>query len=32
MPKLLHEKIGYDLPHTKAARGTSFGFGDRSGL
>jgi len=32
MPKPLHDKIGYDLPHTKVMRGTSFGFGDRSDL
>ncbi|CDW72045.1 UNKNOWN [Stylonychia lemnae] len=30
--KPLHDKVGYDLPNTKAMRGASFGFGNRSGL
>lgn len=30
--KLLHQSIGYNLPTTKAARFTSFGYGSRNGF
>ena len=32
LSKQVHDLVGYDLPDTKAGRGASFGFGNRSGL
>ena len=29
--RILNEKVGYDLPSTLQTRGTSFGYGERSG-
>ena len=29
--KILNDRVGYDLPSTLRTRGTSFGYGERSG-